>query len=509
MTSNLKVRFPAPFPVTVTGSGGIAVSKADGIWIIEPDFAALAEILPAALADPSAKQIWVFDPVTESYNVLTLAGLGDALYKATSTTSLAIGAGSKTFVTQSGKDLAVGSFLLATSDADPANYLLGQITAYSGTSLTISVSAGGVGGSGTLADWTLRASAPSGAAGAAGATGPGYAATSATSNAIASYGSKTFATQAGLAYSAGARVRASDALAPSTNWMEGVVSSYSGTSLVFAADKSLGSGTFTSWTINVAGQPGADGGGAGDVVGPSSATDGRFVLFDGATGKLVKQHSGAPGALAVLNSVGATQIDANAVSNAKLAQMAAHTFKGNSTGAVADPVDVTFAQMQSALDLGLIFVEKLAANASVTLTSSAFSSDYDDFLFVFSNITPTTDSVGFNMIVESGGSFQSTTYLNANATTASIDISTSNSISNSSGKGLSGALWLNDVHSTSVNKWLTGRCVYALTSTNVPTVANSNGYWNGGQGALTRVRFQMTSGNMATGSVKIYGLKKS
>lgn len=70
-----------------------------------------------------------------------------------------------------------------------------------------------------------------GATGATGATGPGYAATSTTSIAIASSGSKAFTTQSGLAYSAGARVRVSDAAAPSTNYMEGVVTSYSGTTL--------------------------------------------------------------------------------------------------------------------------------------------------------------------------------------------------------------------------------------------------------------------------------------
>jgi len=45
--------------------------------------------------------------------------------------------------------------------------------------------------------------------------------------------------------------------------------------------------------------------GTGDVVGPSSATDGRPALFDGATGKLLKQHTAALGGAAILN-VGTT-----------------------------------------------------------------------------------------------------------------------------------------------------------------------------------------------------------
>lgn len=44
-------------------------------------------------------------------------------------------------------------------------------------------------------------------------------------------------------------------------------------------------------------------------------------------------------------------IDANAVSNPKLAQMPAHTFKGNNTGGVADPDDLTIAELTAELDV--------------------------------------------------------------------------------------------------------------------------------------------------------------
>lgn len=156
-------------PATLTATGGIAVEKTNGIWTISPDFSGIETIVASAVTDPAAKQLWIYDPVTEVYNVLTLSGLGDALYKLTSTTSLAIGTGSKVFTTQANKDISVGTFVFATSDADPTNYMLGQVTAYSGTSLTVNVTT--IGGSGTLADWTIRASSPAGATGATGATG--------------------------------------------------------------------------------------------------------------------------------------------------------------------------------------------------------------------------------------------------------------------------------------------------------------------------------------------------
>ena len=74
---------------------------------------------------------------------------------ATSTTSNAIGTGSKTFTIQTGKAYAVGQFVVIAQTSNPANFMVGQITAYnSGTgSLTVSVSTSS--GSGTITDWTV------------------------------------------------------------------------------------------------------------------------------------------------------------------------------------------------------------------------------------------------------------------------------------------------------------------------------------------------------------------
>lgn len=85
--------------------------------------------------------------------------------------------------------------------------------------------------------------------------GAGYTATSASSIAIG-MGSKSFTTQSSLAYTVGARVRASNPSAPS-DFVEGLCTSYSGATLVINVDTVGGSGTFASWNINLAGQPGA------------------------------------------------------------------------------------------------------------------------------------------------------------------------------------------------------------------------------------------------------------
>lgn len=81
---------------------------------------------------------------------------------------------------------------------------------------------------------------------------------------------------------------------------------------------------------------GASGAGTGDVVGPAGVADGRFALFDGATGKLIKQHTGAPGALAVKNTVaGATDIDAASIAYDRIAAAALASAAEVNTGAAS------------------------------------------------------------------------------------------------------------------------------------------------------------------------------
>lgn len=85
----------------------------------------------------------------------------------TSVSSVTIGTGSKSFTTQAGKFFDVGRWLQIVYDAN--NYLIGQVTSYSGTALVVNVTK--TGGSGTYASWNLYVSSTPGADGATGATG--------------------------------------------------------------------------------------------------------------------------------------------------------------------------------------------------------------------------------------------------------------------------------------------------------------------------------------------------
>jgi hypothetical protein len=91
-------------------------------------------------------------------------------------------------------------------------------------------------------DWNINVAGVQGqqgpSGGPAGVDGAGYLATS-TTNAPIATGSVTVTTQAGLAYSIGARVRLSSHSAPS-QWIEGLCTAYVGTSLTINVDLTSG-----------------------------------------------------------------------------------------------------------------------------------------------------------------------------------------------------------------------------------------------------------------------------
>lgn len=114
------------------------------------------------------------DMVTEfnAFGPAVVEAAADYL-RATSTTSVAIGTGSKSFTIETGKAFVVGQFVLVANTADPTKYMAGQVTAHNATTgaLTINVPAGYTGGSGTLAAWTIGLTGARGVDGTNGTNG--------------------------------------------------------------------------------------------------------------------------------------------------------------------------------------------------------------------------------------------------------------------------------------------------------------------------------------------------
>jgi hypothetical protein len=97
-------------------------------------------------------------PMVEELNTELSLVLSALNYNATSTTSVTIGTGSKAFTVETGKLLQIGQFVTISSTVSPVNFMFGQVTSYdSGTgALVVNVTA--VGGSGTIAAWTISLS---------------------------------------------------------------------------------------------------------------------------------------------------------------------------------------------------------------------------------------------------------------------------------------------------------------------------------------------------------------
>ena len=79
---------------------------------------------------------------------------------ATSTTSLAVGTGSKSLTIQTGKAFVVGMSVKIASTASPGNWMAGDITAYNSGTGALTVNSVLTSGSGTVADWTVSLTAP-------------------------------------------------------------------------------------------------------------------------------------------------------------------------------------------------------------------------------------------------------------------------------------------------------------------------------------------------------------
>jgi hypothetical protein len=100
-------------------------------------------------------------------------------FQATSSTSTAIGTGSKTFTVEASKGFLEGMYVLIVDDASASNWMYGQVT-----SLVVDVQL--TSGSGTIADWLISVSGVRGATGATGATGPVSQVTAGTGISVAS-----------------------------------------------------------------------------------------------------------------------------------------------------------------------------------------------------------------------------------------------------------------------------------------------------------------------------------
>jgi hypothetical protein len=112
--------------------------------------------------------------------------------------------------------------------------------------------------------------------------------TSSTSTALGT-GSKTFTTNLSdtqTAFAVGQRVRIAYTPNPTTDYMEGIITAFSGTSLTVSVDLAASVGTYSAWNIVAAGQQGA--------TGPTGPTGPTGTGATGPTGPTGNAGAGGP-----------------------------------------------------------------------------------------------------------------------------------------------------------------------------------------------------------------------
>lgn len=126
----------------------VAPSQTDSVT----DFDLNAFAFVAALQTFRTQANSTADEVQNNADITAALALGMALpnYGGTSVTSLLIGTGAKSFVTQSGKSWVAGQIVVASNGA---NYMKGTVTSYASTTLVVNVTR--IVGSGTFASWTI------------------------------------------------------------------------------------------------------------------------------------------------------------------------------------------------------------------------------------------------------------------------------------------------------------------------------------------------------------------
>jgi len=161
--------------------------------------------------------------------------------------------------------------------------------------------------------------------------------------------------------------------------------------------------------------------------------------------------------------------------------------------------------------------------------SSLTFANYVSYEIVFSNIVPVTNNSVFQMtIATSGSNFVSGGYISSvtidgggqganqvttdSYTTAFLlsGLRSTSTVGNSTAYGITGSLRIFNPSSPNFRKMINGASCFlndTVSQTSSLCIAQFGGYFDGNSNAITGVNFAFNSGNIATGVIKIYGIK--
>lgn len=181
---------------------------------------------------------------------------------------------------------------------------------------------------------------------------------------------------------------------------------------------------------------------------------------------------------------------------------------------------------------GMVLLEEHTASASATLdfttrnksglTGATFQSDFDEYVFEFIGILPATNNVSLQGLVSTnGGSSWDTTavyartyqYGAANGTTSGggatgeTAMNITGSQTSTATGAMSGSMRCANPLSAAAYKRLSGVLEWVHTSVDLIGYQTTC-MWKSAS-AINAIRFLMSSGNIASGTIRCYGVNKS
>ena len=171
---------------------------------------------------------------------------------------------------------------------------------------------------------------------------------------------------------------------------------------------------------------------------------------------------------------------------------------------------------------GLVWLSTVTASASATVDiETTFSSTYDAYMLIGNSIRPANDAQSFRMLLKIGGTYLTTAnyryhtnnsgsnsalYAGA-ATGADNNIVMGNSVSNAVAASLDFVLYTHDPDITTLKQkvsWTGGYIDHVANHTSSSGIASHDT-----AGALTGIRFLFGTGNITSGTFRLYGITNS
>lgn len=233
---------------------------------------------------------------------------------------------------------------------------------------------------------------------------------------------------------------------------------------------------------------------------------------------------------------GSGTIANNAVTNAKAAQGAANTIKGNWTGSTANLSDNAMPSCADTAGNHLNYVSGTGITCGTTTTGSAvvllatltcpnsstdkcadttsLTATYSSYKLVFESVIPATNGTTCELQIHSGGAFKATGYVTsveghiangaANQPSNTTFIQCSYTLGAYNGDpGVNGEITIYNPSASSIHV-LQGNFTSANSSSAVARTV-TYGYWNT-SGVVDGFQVFFSSGNITSGTIKIYGV---